>query len=153
MSDGFVSLNASSRPVVTIEVGDRRFSIRRVVTGVRQLWSAFVVEYMSYIERVYAYDEAVKKLRASGKPEAAEEIRRLTDEINSAVDGFSTRKVDALLRIIELLLTKNGYEFDRQWWIDNAEESEYKDFIMAALDKDSGPVKKKTPAGLSTGDG
>jgi hypothetical protein len=151
--DGLVSLNASTRPVVTIEVGDRRFSIRRVVTGVRQLWSAFVVEFMSYIERVYAYDEAVKKLRASGKPDAVAEIKRLTDEINSEVDGFSTRKVDALLRIIELLLTKNGYEFEREWWIENAEEADYKDFITTALEKDNHPVKKKTPDEPSTGEG
>lgn len=153
MSDGFVSLNASSRPVVTIEVGDRRFLIRRVVTGVRQLWSAYVVEFMSYLERVNAYDDAVKKLRAGGKPNAAEEIRGLTEEVEAAVDGFSSRKLDALLRIIELLVTKNGYEFDRQWWIENAEEGEYRDFIVAALEKDSPPVKKKEPAEASTGEG
>jgi hypothetical protein len=153
VTDEFVSLNASSRPVVTIEVGDRRFLIRRVVTGVRQLWSAFVVEFMGYMERVNEYDSAVKKLRAGGKPGAAEEIRKLTEEVEAAVDGFSIRKIDALLRIIELLLTKNGHEFDRQWWIENAEESEYKDFIISALEKDSPPVKKKEPAEASTGEG
>lgn len=153
MIESLVNLNVSERPVVTIDVGDRRFSIRRVVTGVRQLWSAFVAEYMAYIERVQEYDRTTRMLRERDKPGAAEEIGKLTDEITAAVDGFAERKIDSQLRIIELLLVKNGYEFDRQWWIENAEESDYKDFIIAAIEKDSPPVKKKTEAEPSTGEG
>lgn len=144
MNETFVSLNNAARPVVTIEVGDRRFTIRRVVTGVRQLWGAFVAEYMSYIERVHEYDREVEKLKTSGQADALDEIRRLTEEIEIAVDGFAARKIDAQLRIIELLLTKNGYEFERQWWIENAEEGDYKDFITTAIEKDMPSVKKKT---------
>jgi len=151
VSDEVVNLNNALRPVVTIEVGDRRFTIRRVVTGVRQLWSAFAGEHLSYIERVQEYDRAVKQIEAEGNPDALEQIQKLTDEIEAAVDGFASRKIDAQLRIVELLLIKNGYEFDRQWWIENAEERDYRDFIIAALEKDAPPVKKKTPAAKSTG--
>ena len=146
MAERVVNLDNIPRPAITLEIAGRQFRIRRVVTGVRQLWAAFVKETAGYLERVDEYDKAVKALQADSGASSLEEIRRRTEEISRRVDEFAQGKLDRLLGMIELLLIKNGYEFERQWWIEEAEEEDYRDFILAAITKDSEGAKKNGDA-------
>jgi hypothetical protein len=145
VSEYLVNLNALSRPILTIEVGERTFEIRRVVTGARRLWSAFVAESQGYLAKIAEFDKDRQALEAQGEKGEAE-IIRLTEQISADVTAFADGKIERLFGILELLLTKNGYEFDRQWWVDNADETDYRSFILEALAKDTregSSVKKK----------
>jgi len=155
MDERLVNLNVAERPVVTVKVADRSYAIRRVVTGVRQLWSSFVVDQMTCLDHVGQFEKELKEAEANPTEETVEKVKVLSGTIEAEVDAFYSRKIDTLLRVIELLLVKNGYGFDRQWWIDNAEEADYRDFVVAVLSRDGPPGSKKKQgeeaAGQSTG--
>lgn len=140
MTERLINLDNSPRAAVTLQIAGESFTVRRVVTGAQQLWAAFVRESAEYLEKIDAYQKAVV-----GK--SVEEAERLTEEIAREVDGFADSKLDRLLGIIELLLTKNGYQFNRQWWIDNAGEEDYREFITTVMLKDRQNAKKNEGAG------
>jgi hypothetical protein len=140
MAERLINLDNSPRTAVTLTLAGESFTIRRVVTGAQQLWSAFVRESAEYLEKIDAYQKAI-----SGKT-SPEELARRTEEISREVDVFAETKLDRLLGIIELLLEKNGYSFDRKWWIDNAGEEDYREFITSAMLKDQKGAKKNEAA-------
>lgn len=146
MSSRFVNLDNSPRPELTLQVAGASFTVRRVVTGVRQLWSGFVRQTVELLELVGSWDEAQKKLGEEGGKKRRAELTAELEGIAAKVDAFHERKLERLLEIIELLLVKNGQAFDRQWWINNAEEEDYKEFIVACLSREEGEEgsKKKT---------
>jgi len=145
MAERVVNLDNSPRSTVTLEIADQSFLIRRVVTGAQQLWAAFVKESVTYLEKINAY----QKNAAATKGQ--KELAQLTEDISREIDVFAESKLDRLLGILELLLTKNGYVFDRQWWIDNAGETDYREFIMAAMLKDQEGTKKNKDEDRSDG--
>ena len=138
MAERIVDLDNSSRVAVTLQLAGKSFTIRRIVTGAHRLWLAFVQETVTNLERIDAYQEAVAKM-----PSDLEEIQKQTEEITREIDAFAESKLERLLGIIELLLTKNGYAFDREWWIDNAGEEDYREFITQVMLKDQEPGTKK----------
>lgn len=150
MGERIVNLDTSPRVAVTLQLAGQSFTIRRVVTGAQRLWVDFVRESAEYLEKIADYKKAVAELQ--NKPDRDEEISRRTEELAQGVDSFAEKKLDQLLGIIELLLKCNGYTFDRQWWLDNADEMDYRDFIIAAMLKDQTGAKKNTAAG-GTSDG
>jgi len=137
-----IDLNGLPRASVTIEIGGKSFQISRVVTGVRQLYGRFLTEAGAMMENVADLNEKIQagKISPEGLREADAEIEQRTAE----VERFAAEKLDVLLRCIELLLVKNGYEFDREWWIENGDEMDYQSLIVEALGKDSTPGQKKT---------
>lgn len=146
MSERVVNLDNAPRPVVTLQVAGESFTIRRVVTGVRQLWAAFVKETTGLLEDVDAYNKA-RREQAGKKADIEAEARldKKLSELAARMDGLNDPQ--RLLSILELLLVKNGYPFDPAWWIDNAGPEDYKDFVIAALGKDTDGSKKNTGAG------
>jgi len=136
MSERTINLDNRPRIAVTLQLAGESFTIRRIVTGAQQLWSVFVRESAEYLEKIDAYQKAI-----SGKI-SAKEIEQRTEEITREVDAFAESKLDRLLGILELLLVKNGYSFERQWWIDNAGEEDYREFIISAMLKDQEGIKK-----------
>jgi hypothetical protein len=132
-----VNLDATPRPVVTLQVAGQSFTIRRVVTGVHRLWSAYVRESVELLDQVDQYSKQ--------NPDA-EEVKRQLSELTAQVDEFYRTKVERMLQIIELLLTKNGYPFDRDWWIDNAGEEDYREFIIEVLNRATEGAKKNEGA-------
>lgn len=150
MSERIVNLDNTPRPTIVLEIAGQQFRIRRIVTGVRQLWVGFVKESVEHLERLGEYERFLKKAGEKDK----EETERRTAEITKQVDQFAARKIDRLLEIIELMLVKNGYEFDREWWVQNAEEADYREFITNAMLKDQPDASKKNEGageGKSTG--
>ena len=141
MVERLINLDNTPRKAVTLQIAGSSFTVRRIVTGAQQLWAAFVRESAEYLEKIDAYQKAI-----SGKI-SAEEIAQRTEEITRDVDAFAETKLDRLLGILELLLVKNGYEFDRQWWIDNAGEEDYREFITSAMLKDQEGTKKNGDGG------
>lgn len=150
MTERIINLDTTPRVAVTLQLAGQSFTIRRVVTGAQRLWVDFVRESAEYLEKISDYQKAVNQLQ--NNPDRDAEIERRTEELAQGVDDFADRKTDQLLGIIELLLKCNGYTFDRQWWIENADEMDYRDFIITAMLKDQTGAKKNTAAeGISDG--
>ncbi len=143
MKSRIVDLDDKPRASVTIEIGGKAFKISRVVTGVRQLYGRFLTDAGDMMQKAAEVNE-----RIQGMPKwTPEELDKATGEIEertAEIEAFAAEKVDVLLRCIELLLTKNGHEFDRTWWIDNGDETDYQSLIVEAIQKDSVPGQKKT---------
>lgn len=146
MEERFINLDNSPRPELRLQVAGKLFHVRRVVTGVRQLWAAFVQETVELLELVGAWDAAQKKSREHDGGDHQAKLAGELEEITRKVDAFYEGKTRRLLEIIELLLVKNGESFERQWWISNADEEDYKEFIIACLTRDESASgsKKKT---------
>jgi len=150
-----VNLNEKVRTILEIEISDRTFRISRVVTGVRQLYAGILTDAGTYMQRV---GELQGKLDELGDAKDSEEfirIERQLEVLTEEVNEFAERKQAELMRCVELLMSKNGYEYDRDWWTENTDETDIKAFIVECLNKDvpSGS-KKKTGGGESlTGSG
>lgn len=129
MSDRRIDLDGKPRAVVELQLGGRTFRISRVVTGVRRLYGELLKEA----------GEALEKVAALGGTEGAE-LERVAAEI----EDLAVRKERTLAQILELLLTRNGYEYDGAWWEANADESDIKWFIVEALNKDAPADEKKS---------
>lgn len=121
-----------------IRVSDKEFRISRVVTGVRVLYSNMLTEMGAMLMEVGSLD-----------PKAATE-----DELKEALskaDAFKERRLSAMDRCMELLLTRNGYGYDRSWWEGYTDEYDMRSFIEACLSKDAkGSKKKNAGEGPST---
>jgi len=146
MLERVVNLDNSPRPAVIVQIADKSFTIRRVVTGVRQLWVSFVKETTELLDTLKKHDEAQKALNAEDKQSEQKFIEEM-EQFAITVDEFHHNKLERLLRILELLLTKNGYEFDREWWIENGDELDYKEFIESVLLQEGNTKKKIEEAG------
>jgi hypothetical protein len=146
MSERVVNLDNSPRPSVTLVVAGESFTIRRVVTGVNQLWSAFVQETATAIEESEAYNKARREAREKQDAEAGAKLDADLEGLLARFDALNAP--DRLLPVIELLLTKNGYAFDRQWWVNNAGPEDYREFITEVLTREHGS-KKNGDAGES----
>lgn len=145
------NLNEQKKSIM-ITLADKRFEIKRVVTGVLQLYGEYMKDVGTGLEQIGYLQEKMDKL-STMTPEEVEETNRELEGISAEVEDFNQKKLDRLLRMIELLLEKNGHEFDREWWIENADISDYQNFITAAINKDVPEGVKKNPPGQSTGTG
>jgi len=131
---------------VTIKLSGESFTVKRVVTGVLQLYGEYTREAGEKLEQIgYLKDRMDKFSELS--PEDIDKVDGELKQIVEEVDEFSNKKIDRLLEIIELILTKNGHQFDRKWWIESADMTDYQNFITACINKDLPDVKKKKAGG------
>ncbi len=129
MKEKLVDLNSrkdSTTAVVTL--GDKTFRISRVVIAARVLYSNYLITIRDFFD-------------GYSKVKNEEDERRLMESYSSIAEKTN----DRLLEIIELILVKNGYSFDKAWWEDNADIVDLRGFIDACISKDasSAGVKKK----------
>lgn len=129
MSDRIVDLNDASRVAIDLRLGGQSFRISRVVMGVRRTYGDLMKET----------GEALAKVAALAHAED-DELERLGAEAEALAERNQTR----LFHILELLLTKNGYEYDPEWWLDNGDEEDLRTFIVSAINKDIPDDQKKS---------
>lgn len=133
---------AKGRKTLEIRLAGARFRITRVVTGVRQL-------YADYTRRtIEAVDKANSLIQGSDEADEAFEkrVRQVTEEINEYVEG--NREI--FFSMVELILSRNGHELDREWWDENTDELDRRMFLDTCLSKDASAQKKTTTAPAST---
>lgn len=129
--DRIYDLNDRQKCVTAVlKISDKEYRISRVVTGVRVLYSNMLIEMGEQLKAVGSLDT---------KTASDEEIKEAIEK----ADAFKERRKTDQNRCLELLLVKNGYEFDRTWWEDNADEYDIRSFIEACLSKDASGSKKK----------
>lgn len=140
MAERIVDLSDKPRAAVTLQLGGRSFRISRVVNGVRRLYGDFLRETGELLQRTAELAGKQQAATAEDADSVARELRAVSEEIEEA----ARRRHGDLMRMIELLLTRNGYEFDPQWWDENADQADLVAFIVESLNKDAPPGQKKT---------
>ena len=127
---------------VTLVIGGKRFGIKKTVIAVHRLYG----EYLETAGQLFTYAAMVGDLQEEAvaanekrKEQIIEEIQEKTSEI----EEFSRNKIDALLRIIRIICETNGYDFDEQWWLTNAEQADLQWFIVETIRKDVSDKKKE----------
>lgn len=90
-----------------------------------------------------SFSELVEQLKSVGELDTGTATE---EEIKTAIakaEEYSKKRKAELERCMDLLLVKNGYEYDRPWWQDNTDEYDVRSFVEACLSKDSNGSKKK----------
>lgn len=110
-----------------ITIGGKTFEISRVVLRLREMYGDYVADAGKYLQRIQELDEV--------------------EEINQLAEIYAHEKADKLDAMMEKLLVKNGYEYDKEWWADNVGDYHaMEEFIVACLNKEDDQVKKKEVA-------
>lgn len=143
MNNRTVSLDSKPRNTVTIEVAGASFQITRVVIGARKLFGELMQDMGKYLELTGKLEE--KFAEVGEDPEKQEKLQAEIKQVSKEIEDFSEDKINRYMDIIRILLEKNGYSFDRNWWIENCEQADLQYFISEAMNKDVDGSKKKTP--------
>lgn len=110
-----------------ITLGGKKWEIARVVIRLREM-------YGDYIQHAAGYIEELHRLQDTEELEALHELSEV----------YAHEKAAMLDAMMDKLLTKNGYEYDKEWWADNVGDYQKMEaFIVACLNKDQDEGKKK----------
>jgi hypothetical protein len=135
-----VRIDEKERPAISIEVAGQTFVIRRVVTGVRQRWGEFMQLQGQALQMV---DDLKQKIDKAGGTET-EALKKEIDSMNGLAEKIAKARESAEEDCLQLILEKNGYEFNRNWWIDETDSVDRQSCIIEAINKDSvGAIGKK----------
>lgn len=133
-----VRLADRERPIVTVQVADKEFVIRRVVTGVFRRYGQFAQDSGEAITQLA---DLQKQMDA---PDAdLESLQPRIQEMTSVAEHVASNREAMEQECIRLILEKNGYSFDWDWWIDNTDTTDRQAFIVECLNKDTKHNSKK----------
>ena len=122
---------------VTIKVEDQEFLISRITLKARQVYGEYCIAASNYISAV----KEAEKVHTMN----ADELKRLNDRLEKGIDEFTNKRAEYIETLMKIILEKNGYEFDKEWWFDNADYGDMEAFVVEALrkDEDAGDKKKE----------
>jgi hypothetical protein len=122
---------------VTLIVEGKEFIISRIVLKARQIYGEYLQDTGKYYNLVAECNDLSKK--------DVKELEEISAKLEKAIEAYVLRKADYIEQLLEVILTKNGYDFDLEWWHDNTDYSIMESFVYAALkkDEDDKPSKKK----------
>ncbi len=128
---------ARGRKVLECIIADKSFRIEKVVIGVRQKYSAYAGLTAEILQKA-------ESLTHKQRGESDEDYQERVERISKEVDGFVETKRTMYFDMIGLILEKNGYELNTDWWDNNTDELDQQGFLEACLMKDTvGNTKKK----------
>ena len=70
-------------------------------------------------------------------------LESIAADQGSLIESFAKEKAERIQNMLSIILDKNGYEFDQEWWEDNARYQDMEAFIFQALKKDEDAAPKK----------
>lgn len=133
-----LDLDGKDKPTLEVSLSGKEFKIKRVVSGVYQRYGDFAKESGKALKLVSdlqgKFDEGVE-----GLDEEVIKMTTLTEEIAEMRETMERES-------ITLILEKNGYEMDWEWWMENTDTYDRQAFIVECLNKDhktGGSGKKK----------
>ncbi|MFP4427590.1 MAG: hypothetical protein ACLFPP_14130 [Spirochaetaceae bacterium] len=108
---------------------------------------------MYFIEGGEALQELSEiQKRLDEEPENTGDIRERIKDMSIVADQLGAYREQMEKDCIRMILEKNGYEFDWEWWIDNTDNHERQAFLVECMNKDSsGGGQKKTEDSTGTG--
>lgn len=122
---------------VTLIVEGKEFVISRIVLKARQIYGEYLQDTGKY------YNLVAECRNLEGKD--VKELEEVNAKLEAAIEDYAKRKANYIEQLLEVILTKNGYEFNLDWWHENTDYSVMESFVYAALkkDEDDKPSKKK----------
>ena len=117
------------RNSVSITVEGKVFEIKRLVLKAKQLYGEYLVMSGEYLNGI---NEAQKAMESKD----VEEMKRINAKLEKDVEEYAYKKADFIEKLLEVILTKNGYTYDREWWEENTDYQIMEQFIFTALKKD-----------------
>ena len=121
---------------VTIEVGDQSFDISRLTMQIRELYGEYYIFSGEYAKKVSAINEASKQTTG------VEELESKQAELTELITSYAVDKAERIQNILTIILDKNGYKFDSDFWEKNADYQFMEWFIVQCMNKD---VDEKAP--------
>lgn len=131
-----VSLDDLNKSVI-IPMGDREFKISRLTLQISKLYGEYLIECGEYAKKV-----ASTKLLADESNDLPG-LEKLSEEMTKLIEAFAISKAERIDRMLSLILEKNGYEYDKKWWEENADYRTMEQFIFYALKKDEDEKEPK----------
>lgn len=108
---------------VSITVGGETFDIARVVLAVHKMYGEYVQQSARFLDKVKAGQ---------------------VTENSGELDEYVEQKVAYIDKLMDKILSKNGYTYDAEWWAENVEGyQDMESFIVECLRKDTEDSKKK----------
>ncbi len=122
------------RRVIEIRLADKTFRIVRVVTGVRQMYADWMARTADSLRLAQALEQ--------GPEEPDIEFESRVEAVTKQIEEFTAERKEAYYQMLELILDRNGYELDREWWEKNTDEFDQQAFMRECLMKDASAQKK-----------
>lgn len=110
---------------LTFTVNGHDFTIRRIVMSLRDLWVMFVGKTTDFNQKLIA--------AAAGEMQNADEL----------LQEFAEWKAEYIDKMMSKLLASNGYDYDQDWWADNADYNDIMRILSESVMKDEQDAKKK----------
>jgi hypothetical protein len=124
----FVNID-DAKNQIELTVCGKTFTIKRITIGARNL-------YNEYQTSAAKNKEAIDKLKAEMADMTLDEFRARNEEITKDAEEMAEEMLCQLYGVLQRILEKNGYEFSRAWWEDNADLDDIGLFIYNAIKKD-----------------
>lgn len=135
-----INLDEKERPILDIQVAGKNFKIKRVVSGVFQRYGDFAKSSGEALKRISDLQTRLD----DGKD--FEEVQEEYTELQTVSEEVAQLREKMETECIGLILEKNGYELDWDWWLENTDTTDRQGFIVECLNKDysaGGSGKKK----------
>ena len=117
------------RNSVSITIEGKVFEIKRLVLKAKQLYGEYLVMSGEYLNGINEAQKAMESKDVEG-------MKRINAKLEKDVEEYAYKKADFIEKLLEVILTKNGYTYDREWWEENTDYQIMEQFIFTALKKD-----------------
>lgn len=114
-----------------ITIGGKEFVISRITLRARQKYGEYLVFSGEHYQKVY---EINKRVEVAG--DDIETLTAMNNEMTAMIESFAVEKAAKIEVLLQIILEKNGYEYSRNWWEENADYGKMELFIVSALKKD-----------------
>jgi hypothetical protein len=109
---------------ITFKISGKDFEIKRIVLAVRDQWVIFSGKTAQFQSDIFSLIE-------NG------------GDTEKHLQNFAEWKASFIDKILGKLLETNGYDYDAEWWADNADYDDIMRFIIGAIQKDTQNDDKK----------
>jgi hypothetical protein len=109
---------------LTIVLGGKEWEIKRTVIAVRDKWNL-------YLDRADKFQKRVLDI-----------VKQDGATVDQVVQEFTEWKADFIEGLVKQILESNGYDYDGDWWANNASYDDIVRFIYEIATKDDTDKKK-----------
>lgn len=123
-----VNLDDAARSV-SITVGGKVFEINRITMRMRAMYGEYLIFCGEYVT-------AVGKSQEGLETASAEELEKRSNDLSEKIEAYAIGKAKHISGLLSVILEKNNYEYDKNWWEENTDYSGMESFIVQAMKKD-----------------
>ena len=141
MAHKIVNLD-DEKNTASITIENKTFEIKRIVLKARQIYGEYLQAAGEYLVKISKFNE-----RAQNTGDR-QEISLIDNQLTESVEDWVQTKAGFIEGLMEVILTKNGYDWEPDWWYENTDYQMMERFIETALKKDEEPAQAGKKGGL-----